>query len=26
LRRTLNYQCLMGNARGNIIRRWNNGF
>ena len=21
LRRTLNYQCLMGNARGNIIRR-----
>lgn len=26
LRRTLNYQCLLGNARGNIIRRWNNGF
>ena len=26
LRRTINYQCLIGNARGNIIRRWNNGF
>lgn len=26
LRRTINYQCLLGNARGNIIRRWNNGF
>ena len=26
LRRTLNYQCLIGNVRGNIIRRWNNGF
>jgi hypothetical protein len=22
LRRTINYQCLIGNARGNIIRRW----
>lgn len=26
LRRIINYQCLIGNARGNIIRRWNNGF
>lgn len=26
LRRTINYQCLIGNSRGNIIRRWNNGF
>ena len=26
LRRTLNFQCLLGNVRGNIIRRWNNGF
>jgi hypothetical protein len=22
LRRTINYQCLIGNIRGNIIRRW----
>lgn len=26
LRRIVSYQCLIGNARGNIIRRWNNGF
>jgi len=26
LRRTINYQCMIGNVRGNIIRRWNNGF
>ena len=26
LRRIINYQCLIGNVRGNIIRRWNNGF
>jgi hypothetical protein len=23
LRKTIQYQCLIGNARGNIIRRWN---
>ena len=22
LRKTINYQCMVGNVRGNIIRRW----